>query len=287
MINNSGFKIVLIGLIAIYLNGCSFFISNVTEDFGRSLSQSILDNDDPETVAEAIPAYLLLLETLVVNDPENETLLLSTATLYSSYMGLLEEGSNRKKQLADKAMFFVLRSACSHSEKFCQINELQYEPFEEIIKDTDVDDVDVLYSLGSIWALWIQANKADWNAIAQLAQVKLIMTRVVELDDSYKEGSAHVYLGVLSTILSPALGGTPEIGKQHFERAIKLSEGKNLMVKVVYAKQYARMMFDRELHDRLLNSVLNSDTKQPGLTLMNTLAQKQAKELLASADEYF
>jgi hypothetical protein len=59
------------------------------------------------------------------------------------------------------------------------------------------------------------------------------------------------------------------------------------MMKVVYAKQYARMMFDRELHDRLLNSVLSSDTKQPGLTLMNTLAQKQAKELLESADEYF
>ena len=287
MMKQTGFRILLIGLIAIYLNGCSFFISNATEDFGSSLSQLILDHDDPETVAEAIPAYLLLLETLVAKDPDNEKLLSSTATLYSSYLGLLEQDSNRKKHLADRALFYALRSACSHSEKFCQLNKLQYEPFEEIIKHTDIDDIDALYSLGSVWALWIQANKSDWNAIAQLAQVKLIMTRVVALDDSYKEGSAHVYLGVLATILSPALGGTPEIGKQHFERALMLSEEKNLMVKVIYARQYARMMFDRELHDELLNFVLTSDTKQPGLTLMNTMAQKQAKELLESADEYF
>jgi len=287
MIKQTGYKIILIGLTAICLNGCSFFISNATEDFGSSLSQLILDHDDPETVAEAIPAYLLLLETLVANDPENEALLSSTATLYSSYIGLLEEDSNRKKHLADRALFYALRSACSHSEKFCQINTLQYEPFEEVIKDTDEDDIAALYSLGSVWASWIQANKSNWNAIAQLAQVKLIMTRVVELDDGYKDGSAHVYLGVLATILSPALGGTPEIGKQHFERALKLSEEKNLMVKVVFARQYARMMFDRELHDMLLNSVMNSEIDQPGLTLMNTLAQKQAKELLESADEYF
>ena len=287
MIKQTGYKIILIGLTALYLNGCSLFISNATEDFGSSLSQLILDHDDPETVAEAIPAYLLLLETLVANDPENEALLSSTAILYSSYIGLLEEDSNRKKHLADRALFYALRSACSHSEKFCLINKLQYGPFEDVIKDTDIDDIGALYSLGSIWASWIQANKSDWNAIAQLAQVKLIMTRVVELDDGYKDGSAHVYLGVLATILSPALGGTPEIGKQHFERALMLSEEKNLMVKVVYARQYARMMFDRELHDMLLNSVMTSDIQQPGLTLMNTLAQKQAKELLESADEYF
>lgn len=287
MIKQIGFKIILTGLIAVCLNGCSFFVSNVTEDFGSSLAQQILNHDDPETVAEAIPAYLLLLETLVAKDPDNETLSASTAALYGSYMGLLEEDSNRKKHLADRALFFALKSACSHSEKFCQINELQYESFEEIIKQTDSDDIDALYSLGSVWALWIQANKADWNAIAQLAQVKLIMTRVVELDDSYKKGNAHIYLGVLATILSPALGGTPEIGKQHFERALKLSEEKNLMVKVVYARQYARMMFDRDLHDKLLNSVLTADIQQPGLTLMNTLAKKQAKVLLESADEYF
>jgi hypothetical protein len=141
--------------------------------------------------------------------------------------------------------------------------------------------------LGANWGIWIQSHKSDWAAIAQLAQVKLLMSRVIELDDSYKQGNAHIYLGVLATILPPALGGAPDVGKQYFETALKLSEQRNLMIKVVYAKHYARMMFDRKLHDRLLNEVLNAELDQPDLTLMNSLAKKQARVLLESANDYF
>ena len=54
------------------------------------------------------------------------------------------------------------------------------------------------------------------------------MQRVVKLDENYKFGQAHLYLGVLNTILPPALGGKPQIGKHHFEKAIALSKSKNL-----------------------------------------------------------
>ena len=76
-------------------------------------------------------------------------------------------------------------------------------------------------------------------------------------------------------------------GRRHFERALELSEGKNLMVKVLYARHYARLVFDRELHDRLLREVLAAPAEAPGLTLINTLAQRQAKELLAGSADYF
>jgi hypothetical protein len=41
------------------------------------------------------------------------------------------------------------------------------------------------------------------------------------------------------------------------------------------------------LHDQLLREVLEADPEQPGLTLFNTLAQDEARELLDSADDYF
>jgi len=59
------------------------------------------------------------------------------------------------------------------------------------------------------------------------------------------------------------------------------------MAKVYYAKNYARGVFDRELHDRLLNEVLAADPKAPGWTLSNQLARKEAEALLASADDFF
>jgi hypothetical protein len=83
------------------------------------------------------------------------------------------------------------------------------------------------------------------------------------------------------------MGGEPEKGRAHFERAVALSNGRNLMAKVSFAKHYGRLVFDRELHDRLLQEVLAASPKAPGQTLLNVLAQQQARELLDSADHYF
>jgi len=56
---------------------------------------------------------------------------------------------------------------------------------------------------------------------------------------------------------------------------------------VLYAKHYARMVFDRELHDKLLKTALAAESNAPELSLINTLAQQQAQQLLDSANDYF
>ena len=76
-------------------------------------------------------------------------------------------------------------------------------------------------------------------------------------------------------------------GLAHFERAMSLSGGYNLSIMVDFAKYYARTLYDRDLHDQLLNEVLAADPVYTGYTLFNTLAQDEAKDLLASADDYF
>jgi hypothetical protein len=94
-------------------------------------------------------------------------------------------------------------------------------------------------------------------------------------------------MGILLTLRPPALGGEPEKAREYFEKAIALSDGKDLGVKVEYARGYAKLLYERELHDRLLNEVLAADPYQDGYTLSNVLAKEQAKTLLAEADEYF
>jgi hypothetical protein len=59
------------------------------------------------------------------------------------------------------------------------------------------------------------------------------------------------------------------------------------MVKVLYARHYARLVFDQELHDRLLQEVLAADAEYPDMTLMNVLAQTQAHVLLDGSADYF
>jgi hypothetical protein len=107
-----------------------------------------------------------------------------------------------------------------------------------------------------------------------------------QLDVLY-DGGVHVYLGILNALRPPALGGQPEVARSHFERAIEISEGSDLSAKVEYARRYGRMMFDRDLHDRLLTEVLASPAEAPGRTLFNVLAKRDAEELLASSAAYF
>src|SRR5690606_37566919 len=100
-------------------------------------------------------------------------------------------------------------------------------------------------------------------------------------------GMVWVYLGVLHSLRPAAVGGTPEQGRAAFERAIELSGGRNLMAKTLYAERYARLLFDRALHDRLVAEVLAADPQAEGYTLANTLAQQRARKLEESADEFF
>ena len=65
-------------------------------------------------------------------------------------------------------------------------------------------------------------------------------------------------------VLQLSWGARPEVAREHFERAIELSEGRDLSIKVEYARRYARLVFDQELHDRLLTDVLNAPAEAPG-----------------------
>ncbi len=60
------------------------------------------------------------------------------------------------------------------------------------------------------------------------------------------------------------------------------------MAYVYYASYYARKIADKELFISTLQKVLETpaDTS-PDLILLNTIAKKQAKELLSHVEEYF
>ena len=277
--------LILPGICAIA--GCSFIISKATGDLVSNLSAAILNNDDLATVESGGPAYLLMVDGLVQGEPDNVSLLCSAAKLYTAYTTVFIKDKIRAKKLTDKALSYAFRAVCAHRPEACSMRSNRYQAFVEIIAGMNVKDVPVLYALGEAWAGWIQAHKDSLIAIAELSRIEAIMKRVVELDELYEDGSAHFYLGVFSTLLPPALGGRAEEGRKHFEQAIEMSGGRNLMVKVTFARQYARLMFDRKLHDRLLHEVLKANPNVPGYALINTLAWKEAQELLDSADNYF
>lgn len=267
--------------------GCSSLMSSATARLADSLEGAVLAQNDPEIVRQGAPAYLLLIDGLIADDPDNVDLLLAGAALYSSYAGAFVDDPERAARLAVKGRDYGWRALCESERRACDIWSAPYPEFERVINDMGERQVPVLYGAGAAWATWIRSASDDWSAVADKARVDAMMRRVVALDESYEGGAAYLYLGILATLLPEAMGGNPEEGREAFERVIQLSGGRHLMAKVLIAEKYARMVFDRQLHDRLCREVIEADPEAPSLTLVNVLAQAQARQLLEDSEDYF
>lgn len=277
--------VLLSSILSFY--GCAYVRSSATQGLASNLKDAVLNFNDLETVREGGPAYLLMIDGLLLDDPYNKSLLVSAAGIYSAYTGVFVTDDERARRLTEKALDYGLRAVCARRSDACDLVRVPYEEYERIIASMKYEDVPALFALGGAWAGWIQARQDDLNAIAQLARVEEIMRKVISLNESYQQGNAHIYLGIMNSFLPPALGGRPDEGRKHFERAIELTKGRNLMAKVIFAERYARLVFDRDLHDRLLKEVLDADPNVSGYTLINMHAQQKAVRLLATADDYF
>ena len=278
---------IFILTLGLSLISCSSMMSSATSELAKNLSVAIANNDDLATVKSGAPAYLLMLDSFIEGDPNNSDTHVTAAKLYTAYASVFVKDEQRAKRLTQKSLDFALRANCLVDQDRCTLKTIEFKKFEKIIDQFEVEHIDLLFTLGSSWASWIQIRSDDWNAVADLARVTKIMNHAVKLDTHFQSGQIHLYLGVLNTLLPPALGGKPEVGKRHFERAIELSNNKNLMAKVMYAEKYARLVFNQDLHDQLLNEVLKAEPRSRGFTLTNMLAHEQAKELLLSGKDYF
>ena len=267
--------------------GCSTIISSATSGMANNLSTAILNQNDPETVRDGAPAYLLMMDSFVEGAPDNSQMLQAAAKLYAMYGAVFTDDPIRAKRLTKRAWGYGQRALCAENRDGCKLDALGFDECDKVLAELGANDVPALFAFSVSWLTYLRAHSDDWNALANLPKAESAINRLYELDPDFEDGTIHLYLGILATLRPPALGGRPEEGKMRFEKAIELTAGRNLTVLVEYAKSYARMMYDRELHDRLLNQVLEADPNVSGLTLFNIIAQREALELLAAADDYF
>lgn len=269
------------------LAGCASMMATAGSGLAGNLNTAIMNQDDPELVRDGAPAYLLMLDSFVEGAPENVAVLMAAAELYSAYGVVFVDDPVRARKLTGRGRSYGQRALCGAEKSACGIWDLSYEDFIKQLDGVGEKHAEVLFTFGLSWIAYIQAHSADWGALAKLPQAKATLIHVQVLNPAYKQADIEHYLAVLDTIRPPALGGDFEAGLAHFERAMSLSGGYDLSIMVDFARYYARALYDRDLHDQLLNEVLAADPVYTGYTLFNTLAQDEAKRLLDGADDYF
>ncbi len=243
---------------------------------------------DLDLAEESIPANLNMLQGMITIDPENAQLhTFAAQAFYGLSYGFNED--NRPERASD----FYLRGM-KHGLTALEVSgarDLFNSPiadFEKQINRLGKGNVPAMFWTASCWAKWIDMHRDNTEAIAQLSRATALMQRVIELDDTFYYGGAHMYFGVYYGSRAPMLGGNFEKSHQHFNRAREITNSKLLIPDLLQAQYLARQQHDRQdFHDRLTAIINAPDDLMPELGLQNQIAKRKAALLLKKEREWF
>lgn len=254
----------------------------------EDVAKASFKQSDLKLVREGMPSYLMLIDGMVEAVPENKQLLITAAQSYASYASgfIQDEDKAYALTLYAKARSYALRALEQNGFK----NPLSrpFDDFEDGLQKMAKKDLLYLFWAASCWGGWISLNQGSMEAMAELPRVVAMMKRVLELDEAFYYGGAHLFMGILEASTPRIAGGDLNLARDHFLKAIELGEGKFLMAKVYFADYYAKKAFDRELFIATLEDVLGTPVDiEVELTLLNSVAHSKARKLIAEADDYF
>jgi hypothetical protein len=252
------------------------------------VARSAYRQSDLKLIREGMPAYLMLIGGMVEAVPDNERLLITAAQAYASFASAFVQEEDREyaRELYAKARNYALSALQQIGFKNPVASE--FDSFEKTLQALGKKDVPYIFWAASCWGNWISLNQRSMEALAELPRVELMMKRVLELDQGFYYGGAHIFMGVLEASRPKIAGGDLNKAQNHFLKAIELGRGKFLMTYVYYADYYAKKTFDKALYVSTLETVLKTPADiMPDLTLLNTVAQARAKVMLNEANDYF
>jgi hypothetical protein len=292
--------ILLLGLILSLSLGCFpskkmtvISVGSLLEEVAKASARQ----SDLRLIREGTPSYLMLMDGMIEAWPDNDRLLIAAAQAYASYASLLLEDQDRNDQekktreydamgLYGKARKYALKSLELRGIK--KPLETPLDDFKDGLKGLGKKDLPTLFWTATCWASWISLKLDSMEALAELPKVEALMRRSLDLDESFYYGGAHLFMGIWFASRPKMLGGDLKKAQGHFLRALEFGKGKFLMAYIYYATYYARQALDKDLFISTLQKVLETPADiLPDLTLLNTVAQKKAQELLKRVEEYF
>ena len=283
-------RLILILLATLFSTACSMdrMLVKSSVPLIESGVEALNHETDLELAEDSIPANLNMLLGMIKIDPENAQLHTFAAQAFYG----LAYGFNEDSR-PERASGFYLRGM-QHGVTALEVNgsgpllDSTIAEFETSVSKMGKNDVAAMFWAASCWAKWIDMNRDDPEAIAQLSRATALMQRVIDLDDTFYYGGAHMFFGVYYGSRAPSIGGNFEKSKQHFDRAREITDGRLLIPDLLQAQYLARQQFDKEQFQRLLNGIIEApDDLMPELALQNQIAKRKAALLLKKEQEWF
>ena len=249
-----------------------------------------LSEEDPELVRDSLPFLLKTIESIIEADPERQDVLLFANTGFVLYANaflqadaaiaewddydLALELNERARRMYLRARDYGLRNVeVAHPGISAR---LQSDP-EAVVAVFGPEDVESLYYLGGAWMLAISLGLDRPALIADMPAARALLDRALELDEAFEGGALHSAFVTLESV-GEALGGSYARAREHFARAVELSDGQDAGPYVALATGVSVAQENREEFRDLLETALAIDPDEaPDNRLLNLIAQKRAR----------
>jgi predicted anti-sigma-YlaC factor YlaD len=258
-------------------------------------------DDDPELVRDAMPFALKTMETLIAEQPEHAGLLVTTSRGFTQYAYAFVERDaekiepddyHRSVRLRERALGLYLRARdyglrALELERPGITERLKRDPEAAAAEFDRTEQVDAVFWTAAAWGAAISTGMQRPELVADIDAVRALVRRALALDEDYERGAIHLLMITLES-LPEAMGGSPERAREHFERAVELSEGTQAAPYVTYAVGVTVPAQDREAFVDLLETALEIDPDvSPPDRLANIISRSRARMLLDRIDELF
>jgi hypothetical protein len=229
-------RIAAVCLPLVFLAGCSIKKMAVNK-LGNALASggsTFESDDDPDLVGQALPFSLKLMESLLAESPRHKGLLLASTSGFTEYTYAFvdEPADEAASESVDKSQYLRARArrlylrARRYGLRGLEVTypgigaALDTDGRGAVLSKVRKQDLPLLYWTAAAHGLAISASKSDPEMIAQLPVVEAMIARVVELDESWGEGSVQDFLINLESVRT---GAKPEEKQErmrrYFERA--------------------------------------------------------------------
>lgn len=256
--------------------------------------------DDPELARDALPFAMKMIEGVLLESPDNETLLSAASASFGLYAyafvhveaeALEARDYTQGAAMKERALALYLR-ARDYALRALELRHaglgtgLRADPAAAAAR-LEPADVELAYWAGGTWGLAISLGKDDPALVADVDAVRALLRRALELDEDYGEGALHEALISIEG-LPRAMGGSEERAREHFRRALELSGGTRASLYVKVAENLSIPAQDRDEFERMLAlaQAVHLDAA-PDQRLSNRISQVRARNLLERIDDLF
>ena len=257
-------------------------------------------DEDPELVRDAVPFALKTYESLLASLPRHRGLLLATCSGFTQYSYAFVQSEADRLEATDYAQSMVHRERALklylRGRDYCMrameiahrgvVPRLNRNPADALASFT-TRDVSLLYWTAASWGAAATLGLDRPELVGDLPTVRSLVDRALALDERFGDGAIHEILISLESV-PDAMGGSEARARAHFDRAVLLCGGHCAGAYVTLATSLALGAQDRAEFTALLEQALavNPDAVK-SRRLANLIAQRRARNLLASVDDLF